>query len=190
MPKSRLILYWGIWVLFSVPGGGAWAQSPALASAQYLLDPYAVALRIPSGESYTDTIVSRIIVSTWAKPGKAGYLPAFFRSGTFAVAKSGVHGVGLFTDTATAFAVGDTVLWAFEKRRSTGYFMYDYREKPIATFVNNSDNPNTVMVKVPGGLVMIATRPIGFMEELTCSYQGVLDLFPGDQTLARQIRYW
>jgi len=73
---------------------------------------------------------------------------------------------------------------------STGVFMDDYYESNIGMFVNDSQIPNVEIVSSAQGLMMRALTAIGPNTEIVSRYQDIIDLFPGDNSVAFLIKYW
>ena len=136
-----------------------------------------------------DTILTRLAYKFWCK--STAY-PSYvkWKNQPFAVLRSPINGVGLFTDSASSFNTGDTIGIAFYKIAGTGKFDIDFFQSNLGSFVNDADTPNTQVVSTPQGLLLQATQSIGPVTELTVSYQSILNLFPNDPSVVRAIQYW
>jgi len=135
-----------------------------------------------------DTLASRIKIAYWSKQKNfPGYLK--WKGQPFAILKSEIDGVGLFTDSVSTFNTGDVVAYAFVKRASAGRFDLDYIETNPASFINDQTDPNLDIELSGQGIILKANKPIAELTELTISYAALIALFPGDITVERTIKY-
>jgi hypothetical protein len=142
-----------------------------------------------SAGSIKDTLVSRIKLAYWSK--QSNFPPYLkWKGQAFAVLKSAIDGIGLFTDSTTTYNTGDFVAYAFVKRASAGRFDLDYIETNPASFINDHSEPNLDIELTGQGIILKANRPIAALTELTISYAALIALFPGDITAERTIKYW
>lgn len=142
-----------------------------------------------SAGNVKDTLVSRIKLAYWSKQSNfPSYLQ--WKAQAYAVLKSNIDGIGLFTDSSTTYNTGDVVAYAFVKRASAGRFDLDYIETNPASFINDHADPNLDIELTGHGIILKANRPIATLTELTISYAALIALFPGDITAERAIKYW
>lgn len=150
--------------------------------------PLKFLFRDTSGQLHKRTL-SRAQYRRWSR--SAAY-PAYVQwsDRPFALLRSPVHGVGLFTDQSTTCTAGEVIGYAFVKTAHTGIFNRDYRETNIGSFVNDSEDPNLDVLLVPRGIIMRANRSIAPCTELRAAYRAIMALFPNDPTVTKQLRYW
>lgn len=113
-------------------------------------------------------IPSRIKFWQWSrKKSFSSYVK--WKNYPFAVIKSSINGVGLFTDNNITFNNGDFIGYAFFKINSRGNFRADYKESAISTFVNDSLSPNMNVHLIEEGIILYANQLISPLQELTVS---------------------
>jgi hypothetical protein len=136
-----------------------------------------------------DTMISRMLYHSWSESSN---YPTYvkWKKLPFAIVKSPINGVGLFTDSSTTFNAGDIIGYAFYKVAHAGSFETDYLESNIGSFVNDSSSPNIDIVLTSDGIIMKAKQKILPNTELTGSYQQLINLFPGDASAEKLIKYW
>jgi hypothetical protein len=136
-----------------------------------------------------DTAISRTKYVYWSK---SSAYPAYVKwvNLPFAILKSNLSGIGLFTDSVTSYAAGQIIGYAFFKVGSYGSFDLDYHESAVGSFVNDASAPNMNVVLTPQGIILTANQNIGPNTELTASYDAVINMFPNDQSVKRSIQYW
>jgi hypothetical protein len=136
-----------------------------------------------------DTMLSRFGYKLWSKsPGYPAYVK--WENLPFAVLRSPLSGVGLFTDTTSSFTTGQVIGYSFFKINSSGKFNIDYLETNIGSFINNSGAPNMNVVQTSTGLQLVANQNIPPGTELTVSYQAIINMFPNDVSVKQEIQYW
>lgn len=136
-----------------------------------------------------DTLLSKLSFRMWKMSNN---YPAYvkWKSQPFAVLRSSIDGLGLFTDSVSSFTTGQEIGWIYYKVNSSGRFDMDYLDSNIGLFINNSDNPNAELVQTSQGIKIKATRAINSVSEITIRYQDILNLFPNDPSAVRKIKYW
>jgi len=136
-----------------------------------------------------DTIMSRAKYLLWSK---SEAYPSFvkWKSLPFAVLRSSISGVGLFTDSSSSFSLGQQIGFAFVKRSTSGRFNFDYIETNFGSFINDSETPNMDVELTDNGVVFKSNQSIPPHTELTVSYRAIIDLFPDDETAEQSIKYW
>jgi len=145
--------------------------------------------RNDNGSLRDTAMFSRFKFGVWSKSAE---YPTYvkWKNQPFAVNRSPIHGVGLFTDLVSVFSQGQTIGYIFYKVGSSGSFDLDYMQTNLGSFVNNSAQPNTEIVSTPQGLLLKAKESISSNTEITASYQELLNLFPNDESAVRTIKYW
>jgi hypothetical protein len=104
------------------------------------------------------------------------------------IAKSTIHGMGLFSDTE--LAENEDVAVVFSRVNDTGIFINDFIETHFGRHTNHSDNPTTEIIIRPDDIILRATRTIKSSDEITASYHQLIDLFNQDPTLIMLIKFW
>jgi hypothetical protein len=162
---------------------GAFAQNSSLPNYKMLFQ-----YRNGSGQ-LRDTMVPRIKYKVWSR---ASTYPSYvkWKNQHFAVLRSSIDAVGLFTDSTSSFSTGQEIGYAFFKIGSSGHFDLDYLETNLGSFINDSDNPNIEVVKTSTGIVIKAKQNIVPNTELVANYQDLINLFPNDESVNRAIKYW
>jgi hypothetical protein len=141
-----------------------------------------------SGNAH-DTLMNPIKFKMW---NASGSYPAYvkWKSDPFAVLRSSIGGLGLFTDSVTTFSSGQTIGWLYYKTNSTGRFNLDYIQSNIGMFVNNSETPNMQIIQTSQGLSLQALQTIGPGTELTIRFRDLRSMFPNDPTVLMKMRHW
>lgn len=133
-----------------------------------------------------DTILGNSQIAYWANTGQ---FPDYLKwvNTPFALQKTTSDNIGLFTDSTTSFSAGQDVGIIFIKVQNTGAFINDYIESNIGAFISNAGSEN-VSVNITGnGLMMKAINLIEPNTQIIYSYQDILNLFAGDNTVRFKI---
>jgi hypothetical protein len=150
---------------------------------------YPLKFRFTNSTGVHDTILTRQAFKYFSK--SASY-PAYvgWVGQPYAVLRSPLSGVGLFTDSSSSYVLGDTVGWAYYKIANTARFDFNYFATNLGSFINDAGSPNLQVISTPKGLLLIANQNIPPLTELTISYKALISMFPGDPSVVRAIQYW
>ena len=112
------------------------------------------------------------------------------------ISKSDIHGSGCFAvrDFAKSEIVNDVfkfkIKYYLPLPNPMQQFTDVYKETLGGRFTNHSINPNCEVIKTENGLALKALKDIAKDEEITANYQQLIDLFEGDETLVKLIKFW
>lgn len=150
----------------------------APASGQTSLPKYDMKFQIrDEGGRTKDTVIPEILFPYWSRSASfPGYVK--WNNLPFALKRGSDNKPYLHTDSASRFAPGDTVGFAFVKFANSGMPEFNYMRTNIADYLAHSKEPNLRAVMTDRGVALIATQRISPDTELTLNYAQLAGLLP------------